>query len=102
MPTIYEKLRADIVTALKARDSAKALILRSADAVIQRTALDSNKPIDDDLVVATHGRSAWILDDLTPVREMPEVIGKAVNLLFPPRPAIRWYIPSDWSSPRGS
>jgi photosystem II stability/assembly factor-like uncharacterized protein len=56
----------------------------------------------DDLVVATHGRSAWILDDLTPVREMPEVIGKEANLLFPPRPAIRWYIPSDWSSPRGS
>ena len=57
MPTIYEKLRADIVTALKARDSAKALILRSADAAIQRTALDSNKPIDDDLVVATLRKS---------------------------------------------
>jgi len=57
MPTIYEILRADIVTALKARDSAKALILRSADAAIQRTALDSNKPIDDDLVVATLRKS---------------------------------------------
>jgi len=57
MPTIYEILRADIVTALKARDSAKALILRSADAAIQRTAMDSNKPIDDDLVVATLRKS---------------------------------------------
>jgi uncharacterized protein YqeY len=57
MPNIYEKLRADIVIALKARDSGKALILRSADAAIQRTALDSDKPIDDDLVVATLRKS---------------------------------------------
>ncbi len=57
MPTIYEKLRADIVTALKARDSARALILRSADAAIQRTSMDSDKPIDDDLVVATLRKS---------------------------------------------
>lgn len=57
MSSIYEKLRADIVTALKARNSGKALILRSADAAIQRVALDSNKPIDDDLVVTTLRKS---------------------------------------------
>ena len=26
---------------------------------------------DDDLVVGTHGRSFWILDDITPLRQMP-------------------------------
>jgi uncharacterized protein YqeY len=51
MPTIYEQLRADIVTALKARDSATATALRTADAGIQRAAMDGNKPIDDSLVV---------------------------------------------------
>jgi len=25
---------------------------------------------DDDLVVATHGRSFWVLDDLTPLRQL--------------------------------
>ena len=30
---------------------------------------------DDDLVVGTHGRSIWILDDLTPVREWSGAIG---------------------------
>ncbi|MGI9234765.1 MAG: WD40/YVTN/BNR-like repeat-containing protein, partial [Woeseiaceae bacterium] len=44
----------------------------------------------DDLVVGTLGRSAWILDDLTPIREMSPQITKAPVHLFPPRPAIRW------------
>lgn len=53
MPTIYETLRADIVAAMKAKDSARATMLRTADAAIQRAAMDLNKPIDDTLVVAT-------------------------------------------------
>lgn len=57
MPSLYEKLRADIVVAVKARDSGKALILRSADAAIQRTALDTDVAIDDDLVVSTLRKS---------------------------------------------
>ncbi len=45
---------------------------------------------DDDLVVGTHGRSIWILDDLTPLREWSdEVRGEPVHL-FTVRPAIRW------------
>jgi len=44
---------------------------------------------NDDLVIATMGRSAWILDDLTPVREwQPEV--KNELKLFPPLKAVRW------------
>jgi uncharacterized protein len=51
MPTLYEQLRADIVTAMKARDSATATSLRTADATIQRASMDLSKPIDDALVV---------------------------------------------------
>ena len=53
MPTTYETLRADIVTAMKARDSAAALALRTADAAIQRAAMDAAKPIDDALTTTT-------------------------------------------------
>lgn len=43
-----------------------------------------------DLVVATQGRSFWILDDLTPLRQWkPEVAGEAAHL-FAPRPAFRF------------
>jgi uncharacterized protein YqeY len=53
MPTLYEQLRADIITAMKARDSATATSLRTADASIQRASMDLSKPIDDALVVTT-------------------------------------------------
>jgi uncharacterized protein YqeY len=51
MPTLYEQLRADIVTAVKARDAAAATALRTADAAIQRASMDLSKPIDDALVI---------------------------------------------------
>ncbi len=44
----------------------------------------------DDLVVGTLGRSAWILDDLTPVREMTPEIAVAPEHLFAPPTAVRW------------
>jgi len=52
MPTLYEQLRADIITAVKARDAATATSLRTADATIQRASMDLSKPIDDALVIA--------------------------------------------------
>jgi uncharacterized protein YqeY len=63
MPTIYEKLRADIVAAMKARDSGTATILRTTDAAIQRAAMDLNKPIDDTLVVAALRKAVKNLTD---------------------------------------
>ena len=39
---------------------------------------------DSDLVVATHGRSFWILDDITPLRQAA-AIQNAKAVLFPPR-----------------
>jgi len=44
---------------------------------------------EKDLVVATQGRSFWILDDLTPLHEYrPEIAQSRVHL-FPLRPAVR-------------
>ena len=53
MPTIYETLRTDVVTAMKAGDKATVTILRTADAAIKRAEMDTNKPIDDALVITT-------------------------------------------------
>lgn len=42
---------------------------------------------EDDLVAATHGRSFWILDDLTPLHQISEETVKADVYLFKPRDA---------------
>ncbi len=43
----------------------------------------------DDLIVATHGRSFWILDDITPLRQMSAAVASAAVHLFDPAPAYR-------------
>ena len=63
MPTTYESLRTDIVTTLKARDTAKATALRTMDAAIQRAAMDANKPIDEALVIAAFRKAVKNLTD---------------------------------------
>ena len=45
---------------------------------------------DDDLVVATHGRGFWILDDISPLRQMSEAVATADAHLFAPRPTFRF------------
>jgi photosystem II stability/assembly factor-like uncharacterized protein len=45
---------------------------------------------DDDLVLATHGRSLWILDDLQAVRGFTPQIASGSAYLFPPVNAVRW------------
>ncbi len=46
-------------------------------------------PRDNDLILATHGRGFWILDDATPIQRMsPALLDKEVEL-FDVRPAIR-------------
>ena len=44
----------------------------------------------DDLIVATHGRSFWILDDITPLRQLNDQIAKSPAFLFQPQEALRW------------
>jgi hypothetical protein len=50
-----------------------------------------------DLVVATHGRSFWILDDLTPLHQLLEAGGNDGTRLFKPRDA--WRILPDLFEP---
>src|SRR5581483_1376028 len=45
---------------------------------------------DNDLIVATHGRSFWILDDITPLRHLSEQVANSDAYLFPPGPTIRF------------
>jgi uncharacterized protein len=63
MSPIYDQLRADIITAMKARDSVAATALRTADAAVKRTAMDANKEIDDAMVIATIRKSVKNLAD---------------------------------------
>ena len=44
---------------------------------------------DNDLVLATHGRSFWILDDLTPLHQLSDLVAAAEVHLFKPRDAYR-------------
>jgi photosystem II stability/assembly factor-like uncharacterized protein len=44
----------------------------------------------DDLVLGTHGRSIWIFDDLTPVREYSVKLAGEPAKLFPVEPAVRY------------
>jgi photosystem II stability/assembly factor-like uncharacterized protein len=53
---------------------------------------------DGDLVVATQGRSFWILDDLTPLRGWSEAVTAAAVRLLPPRTAYRFLT---WSYEEG-
>ena len=43
----------------------------------------------DDLAVATHGRSFWILDSVSPLREVSADLAQAPSHLFKPAPAVR-------------
>jgi hypothetical protein len=47
------------------------------------------QPTANDLIVATHGRSIWILDDLTPIQQ-GDRIGGALPYLFPLRNGTLW------------
>lgn len=63
MSSIYETLRADIIVAMKARESVTTMALRTADAAIKRAAMDGNKEIDDGLSLATLRKAVKNLTD---------------------------------------
>jgi hypothetical protein len=46
------------------------------------------QPRDHDLLVATHGRGVWILDDLTPVRALNAQILQSDAAFLPSRPSV--------------
>ncbi len=47
-------------------------------------------PRENDLVLATHGRSIWIMDDVTPLQAMSEEVTAEAVHLFQPREAVLW------------
>jgi photosystem II stability/assembly factor-like uncharacterized protein len=51
---------------------------------------------DDDLVVATHGRAFWVLDDLTPVRQVSGQSAQADAILYQPETALRLHYPEEF------
>ncbi|HSE31749.1 MAG TPA: hypothetical protein VLA93_09230 [Pyrinomonadaceae bacterium] len=53
----------------------------------------------DDLIVATHGRGFWILDNITPLRQLDDA-RKANNFLFKPAVAISVVLGSDNGTPQ--
>ena len=50
---------------------------------------------DDDLIAATHGRSFWILDDVTPLRQLDAAAPLPEVRLFRPQQAYRLHFPID-------
>ena len=50
---------------------------------------------DDDLVVATHGRSFWVLDDITPLRQVNAQAAQQDAILYAPQVALRLHYPSE-------
>jgi hypothetical protein len=46
-------------------------------------------PRDNDIIVATHGRGIYILDDAAPLQQIAAAV-KSDAFLFPIRPVIRW------------
>ena len=55
----------------------------------------------DDLAVGTHGRGFWILDNITPLRQLQDSVLKAPAHLFKPQTAyrVRWNTNSDTPLP---
>jgi hypothetical protein len=45
---------------------------------------------DSDLVLGTHGRSFWVLDDLSPIRQLAAEPIRGRARLFTPRPSVRF------------
>ena len=47
-------------------------------------------PRDNDLILGTHGRSIWIMDDITPLQQLAAPVTDADAHLFDVRSATRW------------
>ena len=57
---------------------------------------------DDDIVVGTHGRSFWILDDITPLRQISSALSGQPMILYKPQQAwrVRWSTYTDTPVPQ--
>ena len=57
---------------------------------------------DDDIVVGTHGRSFWILDNITPLRQLTKDLINQPTILYKPQTAyrVRWNTNTDTPLPQ--
>ena len=57
---------------------------------------------DNDIVVGTHGRSFWILDDITPLRQISSALSGQPMILYKPQQAwrVRWSTYTDTPVPQ--
>src|SRR5262249_17833295 len=57
---------------------------------------------DDDVVIGTHGRSFWILDDISRLRQLSSDVTAAGVFLFAPQTArrVRWNLNTDTPVPQ--
>ncbi len=53
----------------------------------------------DDLIVATHGRGFWVLDDITALRQINGKVAQSEAFLFQPAEAVRMHAGTDYGSP---
>lgn len=53
----------------------------------------------DDLIVATHGRGFWVLDDITALRQITDKVEQSEAYLFRPAEPIRMHPGTDYGSP---
>lgn len=47
-------------------------------------------PRDNDLIFGTHGRSIWVMDDITPLEQMNDAVLNSDIHLFDMRPGVMW------------
>jgi hypothetical protein len=55
---------------------------------------------ENDLVVATHGRGFWVLDDITPLRQLTDEVARSQGFLFRPADAHVTPPPSENGTPK--
>src|SRR5262249_3244158 len=55
---------------------------------------------DNDLVVATHGRGFWVLDDITPLRQITDEVVRSNTFLFYPEVAYNLPQPTENGTPQ--
>jgi hypothetical protein len=56
--------------------------------------------VGDDLVAATHGRSFWVLDDVTPLRQIGPATAAEAMVLYAPQTALRLHYPDEVNTRR--
>ncbi len=57
---------------------------------LPRVSVRDLKVHGNDLIAATHGRSLWVLDDLSPLRQLADSVTRRAAHLFQPARAILW------------